>query len=701
MSAARPGGAPPADDSNKIVLEYLYRRGYYKAEQALRAEAAGGRATDLDEFAKRNAEGKRGQGVDEWRKNVSPAVWEEGVTALRDFIYGSLDFHRPELLPFLLPIFVHAYIDLVSGGLREAADSLLNKFLPEFSETHAALMRMLASLKSAASISESEEAMRWRTDRYLVTVTQRAWSLLLGWMQGNRISATGRGAATDGSTTAASASSSTNLQDQGRDKVLSIVNERIKLRIVPNNAASKADLASGLESEVRLQSQNQHDLKLGAAPSDPKLEREVRRIVKQEDGVTMEGITSTALSASTSADKPAQTDADPPVSVVINGVESPAASDMPPYPASFRLIDVRREVEKVREARKRIKLGPNAFETSTVTKTGSADLSKPSVCLFTLHDTAASLITTQISEDSTLLAAGFADSHIRLWNLKGQPLRRQRDDFDPEKVGDVEKIKRMREKTDVTTRKLIGHSGPVYAISFDPLAGPAGPPRYMLSSSQDSTVRMWSLDTYSCVAVYRGHRDPVWDVEWGPKGVYFASASRDRTARLWVSDRTAAVRMFVGHLSDVDCVKFHPNSLYLATGSTDRTCRLWDVQRGNCLRVFLGHRGAVTTLAFSPDGQLLASAAEDMQIILWDIASGKQIKSFSGHATRINSLSFSNESTLLVSGGSDCSVKIWNVTVGSSENRAEGYMDGLALEGGTLNSALTRAKGPAAAVPEQ
>lgn len=61
------------------------------------------------------------------------------------------------------------------------------------------------------------------------------------------------------------------------------------------------------------------------------------------------------------------------------------------------------------------------------------------------------------------------------------------------------------------------------------------------------------MDTYTNLVAYRGHgRDPVWDVEWGPMGVYFASASRDRTARLWTSDRVVPLRMYTGHLSDVN-----------------------------------------------------------------------------------------------------------------------------------------------------
>lgn len=153
-----------------------------------------------------------------------------------------------------------------------------------------------------------------------------------------------------------------------------------------------------------------------------------------------------------------------------------------------------------------------------------------------------------------MLAAGFSESYIRLWNLKGAGLQGVRSNFNPEDINSSYDVSSLKDPagSSPTTRKLIGHGGPVYSLSFDPLPGPSGPPKYLLSASQDTTVRLWSMDTYSSIVAYRGHRDPVWDVEWGPRGVYFATASRDRTARLWTTERVSAVRIFAGHLSDVD-----------------------------------------------------------------------------------------------------------------------------------------------------
>ena len=267
-----------------------------------------------------------------------------------------------------------------------------------------------------------------------------------------------------------------------------------------------------------------------------------------------------------------------------------------------------------------------------------------------------------ISQDSLLIATGTADSYIRVWSLQGKPL--------------VSTLPHEQGTQAPNSRRLVGHSGPVFAVSFSPSIAPndSVPLGYskviptntqaLLSCSADKTIRLWSLDSWQCLVVYKGHDGMIWDITWGPYGHYFLTGSRDRTARLWSTESIAYLRLFVGHDQDVDVVAFHPNSAYVFTGSCDKTVRMYAVTNGYPVRMFTGHTGNVISLACSPSGKILASADDAGTIILWDLAPGRLLKRMRGHGKGgIWSLSFSAESTVLVSGGADGTVRVWDVVL--------------------------------------
>lgn len=104
----------------------------------------------------------------------------------------------------------------------------------------------------------------------------------------------------------------------------------------------------------------------------------------------------------------------------------------------------------------------------------------------------------------------------------------------------------MDDRKAESVRSFLGHSGPVYRCSF------SFDRSLLLSCSEDTTIRLWSLQTWTCLVVYKGHLQPVWDVRFSPHGHYFVSCSHDRTARIWATDSHQPLRIFVGHLSDVD-----------------------------------------------------------------------------------------------------------------------------------------------------
>src|ERR1700761_4475050 len=93
------------------------------------------------------------------------------------------------------------------------------------------------------------------------------------------------------------------------------------------------------------------------------------------------------------------------------------------------------------------------------------------------------------SADLYLVAAGSKMSYIQVWSLEGAVLKDASLDANPD-------------SKPVNSKRLIGHSGPVYAVSFAPSAARSPDsanttdtsPRVLLSSSADKTIRLWSID---------------------------------------------------------------------------------------------------------------------------------------------------------------------------------------------------------------
>ncbi|KAI0695155.1 TFIID and SAGA subunit [Cytidiella melzeri] len=690
---------------DRAVLGYLRSRGYTAAEKLLResleasptaaeatAEPSPSSTISAEEFIKRNAvysqDAKRsgdnalketsavlqelgtmgnppniqnliasiGPVGAEEILSLDPTDKQEGFRELEAWVDGSLDMYRPEFRPILFPIFCHFYLDLIQHAFKEAALKFFNEFSPSLQPQHSATLHHLSTLLLPSHVQNDEIAQRFRNEKYRICMSRSGFGLLVGWLtEGVGGEAPGAGEGFSGEK-----------GKRGRAAVMRIVNNHLKFDVAASNATAVSPNAweesTGLLSSLIPQSNgtavtdprsfnaSKGELKLGPMPMSEDLQTETERVLREQ--------------AMVDRDPSYQYDVQWAHTAAPSGVISPSMTDLLPHPASFQTMDVKREVERVRDARKRIRLEPSALTNANVdTPQGAAARARalPSICAYTLHDVGEGAPCCTFSKDTSLMAAGFSESYIRLWSLKGEKLTGYRSDFQSSVVKDVATLRKQKEKSGSTTRKLIGHSGPVYSVDFDPISGSAAPPRYLISASADSTARLWSLDTMTNVVAYRGHQNPVWDVQWSPMGIYFATGSRDKTARLWSTDRTSALRIYAGHLSDVDCVRFHPNSLYLATGSSDWTARLWDVQRGSCVRVFIGHQGIVSTLAFSPDGRYLATAGEDLAINLWDLGSGKRIKKMTGHTASVYSLSFSAESSLLVSGGADWTVRCWDV----------------------------------------
>ncbi|KAF9956224.1 Transcription initiation factor TFIID subunit 5, partial [Modicella reniformis] len=480
--------------------------------------------------------------------------------------------------------------------------SFMENFKSDHLEMHSQDIARLATITDAQHITENELAQMYKTNKYHLRMAPVSFELLIAFLEDNKFIV-----------------------------LLRIVNQHLNIQVGPANANEDEVIGIAGHGTLQLSTFNQQSVTLGQMAPDPAFRDQVEQTLKEEEAqaagdMTMNGDTPTSLLEEF---KKVKTEA---------GVDSPSRDDipLPPYKGS----DIQSEIEALRDSRKRVALGPSSL---------------PSICAYTFHNARENINCVAMSEDATLMAAGFSDSYVKLWSLNGEKLRGFRSNFNPAHINDSNDLSRVRETSGTDSRKLIGHAGPVFGASFSP------DNKYLITCSEDKTARLWSTNTLTNLVCYKGHNYPVWDVDFGPLGFYFATASHDRTARLWSCDHIYPLRIFAGHLSDVDAVKFHPNSKYVVTGSSDKTARLWDIQRGTCVRVFTGHTGAVQAVAVSPDGRMMASAGEDRTIQLWDLGSGKRMKKMTGHQGVIYSLDFSQDGSILVSGSADCTVRAWDV----------------------------------------
>jgi WD40 repeat protein/class 3 adenylate cyclase len=247
---------------------------------------------------------------------------------------------------------------------------------------------------------------------------------------------------------------------------------------------------------------------------------------------------------------------------------------------------------------------------------------------------------------------------------------------------------------------LTGHAGPVYFLDFSPDG------KYLATTSQDQTAKIWDLSTGTEQRTLSGHSDEVFGVDFSPDGSRLATASYDGSARVWdIStgktlltltnpdnltsvhfspggsrlltngqyDGTIKVRdaasgeellSFTAHEMAMWYAVFSPDGKRLATASMDGTAKVWDAATGENLLTLKGQAGAVPRVNYSPDGSRLATSHENGQVKVWDAPSGEELLSIDAHPSIALWVTFSPDGSRLASGGFEGIAKVWDAETG-------------------------------------
>ncbi|KAF2574094.1 hypothetical protein F2Q70_00000400 [Brassica cretica] len=419
-----------------------------------------------------------------------------------------------ELLRVMYPVFIHCYMDLVGKGHTQEARSFFNSFRRDHEMIHLRDLQKLEGVLVPSHLEEMEFARSLRQSKVNIKICQYSYDLLLQYL--HRTEST---------------------------LMLGIINEHINFQVYsgqPNSSSDDIDAVTIVGSfQETADHVNQKEIQWGLLEDslEDRLEKTGSLLSDSEKGqgeskdgdIDDSKKRSNEIGKQGSSLKKLKKDKAGNATAKVARQETSTVSPAPRVKPELALPVMSTDVEEsiLEDLRNRVQLSSVAM---------------PSVSFYTFVNTHNGLNCASISHDGSLVAGGFSDSSIKVWDMAkigqaGSGALQDESDTNDQNVG-------PNGRRNYTL--LLGHSGPVYSATFSP------PGDFVLSSSADTTIRLWSTQLNANLVCYKGHNYPVWDVQFSPFGHYFASCSHDRTARIWSMDRVQPLRIMAGHLSDVD-----------------------------------------------------------------------------------------------------------------------------------------------------
>lgn len=233
----------------------------------------------------------------------------------------------------------------------------------------------------------------------------------------------------------------------------------------------------------------------------------------------------------------------------------------------------------------------------------------------------------------------------------------------------------------VLHREYGGHFDDVRHLSW------SGDSRFFLSSSKDSTARIWSLDPEEGFesTVLAGHRQQVRGAWFSASQESIYTVSEDGALFRW--EYVTRTQQQGGDAEDADpedserwrtvkrdyfmqnvklkCATFHQASGLLTVCFANGLFSLYELPDFSNIHTLSMASSPISTISTNKNGEWLAlGSAKTGQLLVWEHQSESHILKQSSHLDTMTSLSFSPDSSRIITGADDGLLKIWDVHSG-------------------------------------
>jgi len=206
--------------------------------------------------------------------------------------------------------------------------------------------------------------------------------------------------------------------------------------------------------------------------------------------------------------------------------------------------------------------------------------------------------------------------------------------------------------------------------------------RHVASGSYDKTLRVWSVEGGSALAIFHGHMQIITSVQFQPSSSALLSSSVDSTVRLWRLSQSGDEdwgRFPWGNGVTLEFAFAHTQASFLSDDHKDsedfhrRTNRQRrHIPEMKCELSTLACAGPIVAALFSQDGSRIVAGSSDGSIRVWDAAkvtppllAEALILCVPGPGARIESLALASSRGLVAVGCVDASVHIYDLGSGA------------------------------------
>jgi len=155
--------------------------------------------------------------------------------------------------------------------------------------------------------------------------------------------------------------------------------------------------------------------------------------------------------------------------------------------------------------------------------------------------------------------------------------------------------------------------------------------KFMVAAT-DTVLSIWdnvqdSVKTHiSSSQVLSGHTKKVTGCCFSSDEKYVISSSEDKTVKVWLVESGEEVYHLIGHIKAVTCVAASPTGNWAISSSKDSTLIIWDLGSGKAKKKIKDKNKYAyewVKCEISPSGSLIASLSVDGIVKVWDPLSGE------------------------------------------------------------------------------